>query len=173
MSAVPGDPASVSACASTVRSVAAHVEACGEPLASAVRDVSDGWTGRVSATTRRRRGSLAAATATTAAALDHVAVVLQDHATDLADLHARARRLDERVAAAGLDVRDGRVLPRLGVAGEADAAADRHRADLAASLQEELDVITARHARRRDWLVGVLRASTGELAAVSHALRRG
>jgi uncharacterized protein YukE len=173
VSAAPGDPASVSACASVVRSVATALEASGEPLAGSLRELADGWTGRVSATTRRRGEALAAAAGTTAVALDRVAVVLQDHATDLAELRARARRLEDRAAAAGLELRDGRVVPRYGVAGEADAAGDHRRAEVAAAVQEELDAVAARHARRRDWLVGVMRASTEELAAASRALRRG
>ncbi len=173
MSAVAGDPASTSACASTVRAVAAALAAHADPVADSVHELADGWPGRVSAATRRRGESLAAAAGTTAAALDAVAVVLQDHATDLADLHARARRVGERAAAGGLEVRDRRVVPRYGIAGEADAAGDRRRADTAAALQEELDAVTARHARRRDWVLGVLRSSTAELAGVSRALRRG
>jgi len=173
VSVVPGDAASLSACAGTVGSVAAAVGGLSDPLAGAVRELSGGWSGRTSATTRRRAEALAAAAGTTATALERVGVVLQDHATDLAELHARARRVEERAGAAGLEVRHGRVVPRYGIAGEADAAGDRHRDDAAVALQEELDAITARHARRRDWLLGVLRASTDELAAVSHALRRG
>ncbi len=173
MSAVPGDPASTSACASTVRAVAAGLGAHAEPLEAMVRELAEGWPGRVSATTRRRGQSLAAAAGTTAGALDAVAVVLQDHATDLAGLHARARRVGDRAAAAGLEVRDGRVVPRYGVAGEADADDDRRRAGVAAELQAELDAVAARHARRRDWVLGVLRSSTDELASVSRALRRG
>ncbi len=173
MSIVPADPASTSACASTVRTVAARLDRPADPLAGAVRDAAHGWSGRVSAATRRRGEALAAATHTTASALERVSVVLQDHATDLADLHARARRLEARAADAGLEVRDGRVVPGYGISGEADAVAQHRRAATAATLQEELDAVTARHARRRDWLVGVLRASTHDLAAISHALRRG
>jgi hypothetical protein len=173
VSTVPGDPASTSACASVVRTVAGRLDAHADPLAQAVRDVGDGWSGRVSATSRRRGEALAAATRTTGAALERVSVVLQDHGTDLADLHARARRVQERAARVGLEVRDGRVVPPYGIAGEADAADQRLRAETAAGLQEELDAVTARHARRRDWVLGVLRSSTDDLAAVSHALRRG
>ena len=54
-----------------------------------------------SASTRRRAADLAAATDTTAAQLDRVGRVLQDHATDLADLVARGRALTERARAAG------------------------------------------------------------------------
>ena len=49
--------------------------------------------------------------------------VLQDHSTDLADLVARSRAVEERAAAGGLAVRDGRVEVAWGVTGTADAVA--------------------------------------------------
>jgi hypothetical protein len=173
VSTVPGDPGSVSACAGTVRAVADRLARIGPPLGSAVAELADGWPGRASATTRRRGGSLAAAAGTTSAALERVAGVHLDHAPALADLGARARRAEDRAAAAGLAVRDGRVVPAYGVTGEADADGDRARAETAAALQRELDGLRALHARRRDWVLGVLLASSEELSGVSHALRRG
>jgi type II secretory pathway component HofQ len=173
VSVVPGDPASLSACAATVRRVADGLAEHGDSLGAAVAELADGWGGREASRTRRRGDVVAAAAGTTAGALDQVSVVLQDHATDLADLLARARSLEGRAAAAGLELRDGRVVPTLGVAGEADAGEVREREAVAAAVQEEVDAVAARHARRRDWVLGVLRESTDELAAVSHALRRG
>ncbi len=173
MSTVPGDPASVSACASTATTVARGLAAQEGPLTAAFADLAQGWPGRVSATTRRRGASLAAAAGTTAAELDRVATALQDHATDLADLLARARRVEGRAAAAGLEVRDGRVVPGYRGLAEADAHAAGERERTAAALQAELDTVLALHARRRDRLLGVLRTSGNELAAVSRALRRG
>jgi hypothetical protein len=173
VSVVPGDPASVSACASTVQVLAERLGSRSRGVEEAVRGVAEGWPGRVSVGTRRRGGALAEAGSTTAAELERVAVVLQDHATDLAALIARARRLEETAATAGLQVRDRRVVPAYGIVGEADPAADTERTHVASALQVELDALLARHARRRDWVLGVLRTSTGELAAVSHALRRG
>ena len=123
--------------------------------------------------TRRRAADLAAATDATAGQLDRVGRVLQDHATDLADLVARARVLEERARAAGLEVRDGRVELGWGVTGAADAEADRSRAATRAALQAELDLVLAQHQRRRDWVLGVLRESTNALADVSHRLRGG
>ena len=99
--------------------------------------------------------------------------MLQDHATDLADLVARARALEERARAAGLEVRDGRVEIAWGVTGTADAGADRTRAAARAALQSELDLVLAQHRRRRDWVLGVLRDSTTALSDVSHGLRGG
>ena len=98
--------------------------------------------------------------------------MLQDHATDLADLVARARVLEERARAAGLEVRDGRVEIGWGVTGAADAEADRSRAATQAALQAELDLVLAQHQRRRDWVLGVLRDSTSALADVSHRAAR-
>ena len=173
VSVVPGDPASLSACAGTARSVA---ERLGDH-ATGVRTASDllgvGWTGRTSASTRRRAADLAAATDTTAAQLDRVGRVLQDHATDLADLVARGRALAERARAAGLEVRDGSVEIGWGVTGAADADADRARAATRSALQAELDLVLAQHRRRRDWVLGVLRDSTTGLSDVSHRLRGG
>jgi hypothetical protein len=172
VSVIPGDPASLSSCAVTVRTVGGLLGPDGAALAAAIDDL-DGWTGPVSAATRRRAGDLAGAATTAAGELDRVATVLQDHATDLADLVARARLVEERAVAAGLTVRDRRVVPAWGVTGEADAGAADDRAATASALQHELDLVLAQHARRRDWVLGVLRESGERLAEVSHLLRRG
>ncbi|HET7820059.1 MAG TPA: hypothetical protein VFL10_00925, partial [Ornithinibacter sp.] len=109
MSVVPGDPASLSACAGTARSVAERLAGHATGVRTASDELGEGWAGRTSAATRRRTADLATATDVTAGQLDRVGRVLQDHATDLADLVARARALEERARAAGLEVRDGRV----------------------------------------------------------------
>ena len=173
MSVVPGDPASLSACAGTARSVAERLADHATGVRTASEALGEGWTGRTSAATRRRTADLAAATDATAGQLDRVGRVLQDHATDLADLVARARVLEERARGAGLEVREGRVEIGWGVTGAADAEADRSRAATRASLQAQLDLVLAQHQRRRDWVLGVLRGSTTELADVSHRLRGG
>jgi hypothetical protein len=170
---VPGDPASLSACAGTARSVAERLADHATGLRTASEALGEGWTGRTSAATRRRTADLASATDATAGQLDRVGRVLQDHATDLADLVARARVLEERARVAGLEVREGRVEIGWGVTGAADAEADRSRAASQASLQAELDLVLAQHQRRRDWVLGVLRDSTSGLADVSHRLRDG
>ena len=133
-------------------------------MRTASEQLGEGWAGRTSAATRRRAADLAAATEAAAAQLDRVGRVLQDHATDLADLVARARALEERARAAGLEVRDGRVEIGWGVTGAADAEADRARAATRAALQAELDLVLAQHRRRRDWVLGVLRDSTSGLS---------
>jgi len=173
MSVVPGDPASLSACARTARAVAARLTERGAGVSAASATLAEGWLGRGSATTRRRLDDLGAATTTTADELDRVGAVLQDHATDLADLVARARGIEERARAAGLEVRDGRVAIGWGVTGPADALADRSRDEVRTGLQAELDLVLAQHRRRRDWVLSVLRDSTASLFHVSHRLRSG
>ena len=121
MSLVPGDPASLSACAAVARAVAEQLGGRATGVRTASGLLGEGWTGRTSAATRRRAADLAVATDTCAAQLDTLGRVLQDHATDLADLVARARTVEERARAAGLDVRDGRVEVGWGVSGTADA----------------------------------------------------
>ena len=173
MSVVPGDPASLSACARTVREVARRLDDHATGVRAAYRELGDGWTGRASVSARRAGGGLADATSATTAELDRVGRVLQDHATDLADLVARARVLEERARAAGLEVRDGRVERTWGVTGAADADADRARESLREALQADLDLVLAQHTRRRDWVLDVLRGSTRALGEVSHGLRQG
>lgn len=173
MSTVPGDPGSLSACAATAASVGRRLGALAEALGPEVETLGEGWAGRASVATRRRGAALAGAGTSTADELTRVAGVLQDQASDLADLLARARAVEERAASAGLEVRDERVLPAYGVRGEADAVAQRAQHELAAHLQAELDLLLAQHRRRRDFVLGVLRASTQRLAALSHGLRHG
>lgn len=173
MTVVPGDPASLSACGRTVREVARLLGDDATGVRTAYRELGEGWTGRTSAVARRAGADLADRVSQTGSELDRVGRVLQDHATDLADLVARARVIEERARAAGLDVRDGRVEQAWGVSGAADAGADREREHVRAALQADLDLVLAQHRRRRDWVLEVLRDSTTALAEVSHNLRGG
>ena len=109
MSVVPGDPASLSACASTARSVGHGLTGQASRVRATSRELAQGWTGRTSAGVRQRASGLADATDAAASELDRMGRVLQDHASDLADLVARGRAVEERARAAGLVVRDGRV----------------------------------------------------------------
>ncbi|HEX6916430.1 MAG TPA: hypothetical protein VF140_00015, partial [Phycicoccus sp.] len=61
MSTVPGDPASLSSCAVTVRGVSRRLAVRADALAVSVDEVGSGWVGRASAATRRRCGDLATA----------------------------------------------------------------------------------------------------------------
>ncbi len=173
MTVVPGDPASLSACARTVGEVAGRLRAEAGGLEHATAALGESWTGRTSATTRRAAADLAGAAASVADELVRTARALQDEATDLADLVARERGVRERATAAGLDVRAGRVELAWGVSGTADAG--RHDAQEAtrAALQADLDLVAAQHARRRDFVLGLLRTSTTTLAEVARGLRPG
>ncbi len=173
MTVVAGDPASLSACARTTREVAARLEPEAAALTGAVSALGDGWSGQASAATRRAGDAVAGALTALAGQLDHVGQVLQDQATDLADLVARERAVGERAAGAGLEVRDGRVTLAWGVSGPADLEAARGREATRDALQADLDLVVAQHTRRRDFVLGVLRTSTTTLVEVSHGLRRG
>ncbi len=173
MSTVPGDPASVSACAGTARAVAARLAERAGGVHTASAELADGWPGRRSAAIRRRAAPLAEAALATAKELERVGGVLQDHSTDLADLVARGRAVEERATAGGLTVRDGRVEVAWGVTGTADVSTERERDDLRAALQGELDLVLAQHRRRRDWVLRVLRDSTAVLAQTSRNVRDG
>ena len=173
MSVVPGDPASLSACAATAASVGHRLAAVAAALGPEVAALGEGWPGRVSVLTRRRGDALATSAAPTAAELERVGRLLQDRATDLADLHARARSLEERAAAAGFVIRDDHVVPAYGVRGEADAATEAAERAGADALGSELELLLAQHRRRRDFLLAELRDSTERLATLAHGLRRG
>lgn len=173
MSVVPGDPASLSACASTARSVGHGLAGQASRVRATSRELAQGWTGRTSAGVRQRASGLADATDAAASELDRMGRVLQDHASDLADLVARGRRIEEQAREAGLEVRDGRVELGWGVTGTADVAADHDRARVQATLQGDLDLVLAQHQRRRDWVLAALRSSSATLAEISHDLRRG
>ena len=173
MTLVPGDAASLSACAVTARAVARDLGGRAPGMRRASEALGQRWTGRTSAATRRSGAGLAEASGATASELERVGGILQDHATDLADLVGRARAVEERAAAAGLEVRDGRVERAWGVTGQADAAADRSLEETRVALQGEVDLLLAQHRRRRDFVLGVLRESTATLAGVSHRLREG
>lgn len=173
MTLVPGDPGSLSACAATASSSAHRLAALAATLGPSVEGLADGWPGRTSAALRRRGAALTGATASIAARLEVMAVVLQDQATDLADLLARARAVEERAGAAGLEVRDGRVVPTLGVLAVADDTTATVRAGVADRLQSELDLVLSQHRHRRDAVLRTLHESYEALAEVSRGLRRG
>lgn len=173
MTVVPGDAASLSACARTAREVAFLLAEESVSLRRAVDAVGEGWTGRSSASTRRTGDALAEGAGALAHELDHVGQVLQDHATDLADLVARERAVRERATAHGLEVRDGRVVLGWGVSGSADLTATREQEAARALLQSDLDLVLAQHTRRRDFVLRVLGTSTAALSDVAHRLRHG
>ena len=173
MSTVPGDPASLSACAGTVRRVGAELRVGADGIRATGDALGAQWQGRTSARVRKRTAALGAASDTTAEQLDRVGVVLQDHASELADLVARARMIGERALAAGLEVCEGRVVVAFGVTGTADPQRASVQEATRARLQGDLDLVLAQHRRRRDWVLEVLRESSIALEQVSHGLRQG
>jgi hypothetical protein len=170
---VPGDPASLSACGATATRSAARLAADAERVRAAYRVLGDGWPGRASVTARRAGAAVADAAGAVATELGAGGAALQELATDLADLAARARQVGDRASALGLEVREGRVELPWGLTGEASASAAAAREAERRALQEELDVVRTLARRRRDRLLAVLGVSTGRLAAVSERLRAG
>ena len=71
VSVVPGDPASLSACAAVARSVAEQLGGRATGVRTASGLLGEGWTGRTSAATRRRAADLADATDACARAARH------------------------------------------------------------------------------------------------------
>lgn len=173
MSSVPGDPASLSACASTVSRVSVDLTARADGIRVAGDSLGEQWHGRTSAQIRHRGATLAGAADLTAHELGRVARVLQDHSSDLCDLIARARAVAEQAAAVGLEVREGRVVVAFGVAGTADPDRARDQNEARERLQRDLAMVLTQHRRRRDRVLEALKDSTAGLAGVSHGLRQG
>lgn len=173
MSTVPGDPASLTACAGTVRRVGADLAASAHGIRAAGETLGHQWQGRTSVRVRARTATLTTATHSTAEQMSRVGGVLQDHSTELADLVARARMIGERAGMAGLAVCDGRITLAFGVTGTADPDRTHEQEKARARLQSDLDLVLAQHRRRRDWVLGVLRESTTALREISHGLREG
>lgn len=165
---VPGDPGSISLAGAHARGAAGALRSAAEEVATAYLDIGLGWPGRASVGHRRGADDLVTASREVAETLEEVAGVLQDHATDLAELRARARVLDGRLAAAGAMVRDGVVRRRPGVRGVVGAAPPDD--DLVA-LQAEVDLVRTLLDRRRAFVLDRLRASTDALSGLSHSLR--
>ena len=173
MTVVPGDPASLSACAGTTQRLSADLAGLVAGIRADVEALGEQWRGRSSVRVRQHASSLAAATEATALELGRVGRVLQDHSTELAELVARARTISERAAAAGLEVRGAEVVVAYGVTGTADLEQSRTRDQVREELQADLSLVLAQHRRRRDWVLGVLRDSSTTLARLSHGLRQG
>ncbi len=143
-----GDPASCSRLGGALRSAAAA-------LAQALADVSPrGWTGDVGATVQT---------------LDRVGALLQVHAQELAEVAAARRRLAERVHAAGLTLRDGRVVEP---SGPVPVQVARSRLAAEAELQEHAGRLASRLGRARAGLTRALDQAGVDLERVSTRLRR-
>ena len=154
---VLGDPASLAARGSARQRGAGDVR----DLLGAVEGGSPPHTGSGSArdTTTRlhatRLRDLRARGEALTAAMDLAGRRVTEHASELADALALARRIGERARASGLVVDGGTVIGPAGVRGVADAGAERDRRESAARLQRVLDTVlldldTSRRALRRD-----------------------
>ncbi|KRE57201.1 hypothetical protein [Phycicoccus sp. Soil748] len=173
MSAVAGDAASCSRVGGSLRRLAASLRTEARAVDAVVAQArEEPRPGAVVVRSLRRAGRLGDAAAAAAHELDRVGSVLQDHAADLAEAVADARRLEARAEAAGLRVVDGVVAPVWGVSGLADVAATADREQVRAELQRELDQLRHVLAARRQRLASAVTASTDVLAGHADGLRR-
>lgn len=169
---VAGDPASCSHLGASLRRVATRLRADQRRLRAAT-DPDDGPRPAAPAVRARRRAALVAdALAVATEQLDEVGSALQAHSSDLAESLSDARQLLDRAAAAGLEQRSGRLVPRWGVAGVADARAASDQDQVRAELQSQLDQVEGLLRRRRTRLAATLHRSTDLLATQAEALRR-
>ncbi|KAB7741842.1 hypothetical protein GA707_16635 [Nostocoides sp. F2B08] len=154
---VLGDPASLAALGSALQRAAAELR----ELLGALEGESRPHTGSGSTrdTTARLHGTrlreLRVRGDALTAAMDLAGRRVTEHASELGDALALARRIGERARATGLVVDGGTVIGPAGVRGVADAGAERERRESAARLQRVLDTVlldldTARRALRRD-----------------------
>lgn len=173
MSAVAGDPASCSRVGGSLRQLAASLRTSARGVEDVVAGSRDQPRPGTAVVRALRRSALLGEAATRAAEeLDRVGSALQDHAADLAEAVADARRLEARAESTGLQVVDGRVSPAWGVSGLADVAATADREQSREELQAELDRLRHVLAARRQRLATSVAASTEVLARHADGLRR-
>lgn len=154
---VLGDPASLAALGSALQRAAADLgtllrELEGEPRPHTSSGAGRDTTSRLH-TSRLRELRARGESVTTA--MEIVGRRVSEHASEVADALALARRISERALASGLVVDGGTVTRPAGVRGVADAGAERDRGEAAARLQRVLDTVlldldTARRMLRRD-----------------------
>lgn len=166
-----GDPASMSALASTLRRTAVRLRADVEDLERAAADAAPGWTGPTAVATRRRVDVLAGASAEVATALEDSGSRLQLAATELAASIARLRTLEEEARDAGLEVRDGTVGRPWGITGLADRRAEEDGDRMRQSLQERVHQTVTTMSRHRTRLSAECEQARHALTAASDALR--
>jgi hypothetical protein len=169
---IAGDPGSCSQLGGALRLLAARLRTDGIPLHRALepRDVPRG--GAAVTRARRRSGLVDTAVSTAAAELDRIGSALQAHAGDLAEAMADQRALLERAARAGLEEREGQLVPRWGVTGLADGRATTEQEATRATLQSELDHVASMLRQRRSRLAKAVAASSAALADRAGGLRR-
>ncbi len=145
----PADPAACSRLGGALRSLA-------QGLSEAAVELAD--------------GSLRRDVEATLSTLDMIGSLVQGHAQDLAEAAASRRRLDERARAAGLVVRDGRVVEPMG-----PVSADVARRRLAAQpgLQGQADRIASRLGKARAGLTRALERAESDLDACTARVTDG
>jgi hypothetical protein len=168
---VPGDPGSLSAAGGAARRAARELAGASARGTTAYLSLKDGWGTSTSVRTRKEGQRSMAALERGGEQADVVGAALQTYAGELSELQARARRLVEAVAAAGLALVDGQVRPAWGVTGEADPRVAHESQELRRTLQAELDGIGSQHRRRRERLLAQLTESTHTLDAIANDLR--
>jgi hypothetical protein len=169
---IAGDPGSCSQLGGALRQLAARLRTDGQPLRRALEPADAPRGGAAVARARRRSELVAAGVASAAAELDRVGSALQAHAGDLAQALADARAVADRAAAAGLEERHGRLVPRWGVAGVADGQASAEQEAARERLQSELDHVASLLRQRRSRLAKAVTASGDVLAGQAEGLRR-
>ncbi|GAB3434639.1 hypothetical protein GCM10027517_02940 [Phycicoccus ginsengisoli] len=169
---VSGDPASCSQLGGSLRQVAARLRVEERRLRTATDPGEAARPPAPVVRARRRAAQVTDSLAVAVGELDEVGSALQAHASDLAEALSDARQVLDRAAAAGLEHRSGRLVPRWGVAGVADARVATDQDEVRAELQSRLDHVEGLLRRRRTRLAATLRRSTGLLATHAEALRR-
>lgn len=166
-----GDPASLSALAAALRRTALQLRADAERMAPALEDSTPGWTGPVATSTRRRTAAALDSLESVAGALDACARSLQRAATDLASCAADLRMIQEQAAAAGFEVKEGRLQRTWGITGIADGSAEQDGDRVREGLQDRLHQLVTALGRQRSRLATDCRDATLLLTEASSALR--
>ncbi|GAA3611925.1 hypothetical protein GCM10022199_14740 [Marihabitans asiaticum] len=117
-----GDPGSLASLVSTLRRHERALAGATDDLTRAQQQAADGWVGRVAVRHRHGLDDLAARAGASRAELTRLASALEEYADALSEAKGELRRVEEQAAAVGLELRDGAVVRRPGVLGEADAS---------------------------------------------------
>lgn len=163
MSGLLGDPASVAALVADLRRHAAALESGAAAVARSKADAEEGWVGPVALGHRRRLDGCGSAVHRGAGQMTELAEALDRYGEALAEARAELARVSDEAQAAGLEVRDGQVLPAWGVRGEARPGADETTAAVQERLARRLARTTTLLERRRLALLQRAEAVTASL----------
>lgn len=169
---VPGDPASCSQLGAVLRRESARLADRRRSLHRAVEELS-GWTGETGERARGRIARQLSALGRCSEQLDDAGAAVQRYATELATARELGRQAQQRAAAAGLLVVEGRVVEPWGPSSADDA---QSRLALLPSVQEQVSLAEQRAAaaqtelqRSAARLRGLLAALAGELRGIPAA----